>query len=78
MSIAGANKETLRKMLLKCITDDSFKGCSTAVVETFYETVSNEPWESKSIIHFLEYARGITKDGDKAIEVFIKREKNEN
>lgn len=78
MSISGSNKETLRKMLFKCITDETFKGCSAAVVETFYETVSNEPWETKSIICFLEYGRGITKEGDKAIEIFINKEKNEN
>lgn len=76
MSQAADNQKILSEMLLKCTKDEKFFNCELAVVETFYELVSVDYWESEEIVRFLESAKGIGEKADKALELFIEREKS--
>lgn len=77
MSQAADTKKILSEILLKYTKDEKLFNYEHVIVETFYELVSLDYWESETIVEFLESAKGISEKADKALELFIKKEKNE-
>lgn len=50
--------------------------CYKAVIDTFYNTISNQSWKTESIIEILESGMGILDDADTLINKIVKIEKS--
>jgi len=69
MGQAADHCGTIKEMLKK------HKGHELAVIETFYETITNQSWQTEDIIDFLEQAKGISQKADDFLDIFIGRER---
>lgn len=70
MSQLGSLCSTLRSMIAK------HEGKEVAVVETFYESVLDQEWDTEDTIFMLEQAKGISGNADAVLELFINKEKS--
>lgn len=67
MSQFGDHTRTLVEMIKKYPT------CEHVVIETFFETITNQSWSEELIIDMLDCGKGISETADVILDKFINR-----